>query len=423
MAQLRPEDDRTFPEGAAVSPPPPAGGSRSVGRSPLLVIFTTVFIDLLGFGIIIPILPFYAQTFGASDFQVTSLFASYSLAQFLFAPLWGRISDAVGRRPIILMSLLGSAVSFTVFGLAHTLFLLYLGRIMAGTFGASVTTAYAFIADVTTKEDRARGMGLVGAAFGMGFIFGPFIGGVLAGLWGYQGPAFFAAGLALANFTLAWFRLPESYPREKRQSGGPRRGIVRTLSLVRLWEALRHPEVGALLFLFFLVTFAMANMEATYALLTERLFGWGARENGYVFGFIGIVIVITQGALIRPLAARFGEHRLVVYGTALLVPSLGLLPFSPGLAALLLLSGLMAFGSGINSPSLSSLISQGVREDEQGGIMGASQGLGSLARVVGPLWGGFTFQQSGPAGPYLTAAFLMAVGWGMALFLFRRYGD
>jgi DHA1 family tetracycline resistance protein-like MFS transporter len=396
-------------------------GDTGIGRSPLLVIFTTVFIDLLGFGIIIPILPFYAQSFGAGDLQVTALFASYSLAQFIFAPLWGRISDAVGRRPIILMSLAGSAVSFTIFGLAPTLTLLFLGRIFAGTFGASVTTAFAYIADVTTPENRARGMGLVGAAFGLGFIFGPFIGGVLSSVWGYQGPAFFAAALALINLTLAWFRLPESYPREHRAPAGTRPSLMRTLSLRRLWDALHHPEVGALLLLFFLVGFAMANMEATYALLTEKIFGWGARQNGYAFGFIGIVIVLTQGALIRPLAARFGEHRLVVAGTFLLIPSLALLPFSPGLAVLLLLSGLMAFGSGINSPSLSSLISKGVSADEQGGIMGASQGLGSLARVLGPLWGGFSFQTFGPSGPYLTAGLLMTAGWIMALVLLRRH--
>lgn len=385
-----------------------AGPRPEVGRSPLLVIFVTVFINLVGFGIIIPLVPFYAQDFGASKFQVGLLFASYSLMQFLFAPLWGRISDRVGRRPILIFCLFGTGISFTIFGLAGSLAVLFIGRIAAGMFGAVISTAHAFIADVTPPEKRAQGMGLLGAAFGLGFIFGPFIGGVMADLWGYSAPAFFAAALALANMLLAWFVLPESYPPEAREANESIREPGPTLSIWKFREALGRPAVGPLLLLYFLISFAMANMESTYALLTEEIFGWGVRENGLIFGYFGIVIAFVQGVLIRPLARRFGEHLLVVWGALLLIPSLGLLPFSPGLAVLLILSGVMALGSGINTPSLTSLISKGVHPDEQGGIMGITQSLGSLARVVGPLWGGFTFGALGFHAPYWTAALLMA---------------
>lgn len=399
--------------------------ARRVGRSPLLVIFVTVFIDLLGFGIILPMLPFYAQHFGATETMVGLLFASYSLMQFLFAPVWGRVSDAVGRRPILLICLFGTAVSFTIFGLGRTLLILFVGRIAAGLFGAVITTAFAFIADVTAPEERARGMGLVGAAFGLGFIFGPFIGGVVADAFGLAAPAFLAAGLALANLILAWFTLPESYPREARHRGEHTPDVRETLSLSRFRHALRHPTVGALLLLYFLITLAFANMEATYALLTERLFGWGARQNGYAFGYIGLIMVLVQGGLIKPLAKRFGEHRLVVVGTLMLVPGLGLLPFSPGVVLFLLFSGLLAFGSGLNSPSLNSLISKGIGADEQGGIMGINQSLASLARVFGPAWGGFTFQRFGPSAPYWTAAIMMAGSSAIAVALLcrRREGD
>jgi len=399
---------------------PRSDTGRLGGRSPLLVVFVTVFIDLLGFGIIIPILPFYAQDFGASELIVGVLFASYSLMQFLFSPLWGRVSDTIGRRPVLLVSLFGTAVSFFIFGLARTLTLLFVGRITAGIFGAVITTAYAYIADVTTPRDRAHGMGIIGAAFGLGFIFGPFIGGVMADAWGYAAPAYFAAALAFANGILALFVFPESYTAEARArdraNGVPRR----TLSLIRMWEALRHPAVGTLLLLYFLVTFAFANMEATYALLTEDLFGWGARENGWVFAYIGVVMVIVQGALIRPLSHRFGERWLVVVGTVALIPGLGLLPWSPGPAMLLVVSGIMAFASGINTPSITSLISQGVAEHEQGGMMGMNQSMGSLARVVGPLWGGFTFETIGRSAPYWSAALLMGAAAVLAFRLLRR---
>jgi len=403
-----------------VTKPAEESGRRRVGRSPLFVILLTAFINLVGFGIIIPLIPFYAQDFGASKFEVGLLFASYSLMQFIFAPIWGRISDRVGRRPILLVCLLGTALSFVVFGLADSLALLFIGRILAGFFGAVISTVHAFIADVTEPEDRAHGMGLVGAAFGLGFIFGPFIGGVMADLWGYAAPAYFAALLALGNMILAWYVLPESYPVSVREKAKPgERGGLRT-SLRQLGAALTRPKTGGLLTLYFIISFAMANMETTYALLTEELWNWGARENGLIFGYIGIVIVLTQGLAIRPLARRFGEDRLVISGILLLIPSLGLIPFSPGLAVLMILSGIMAFGSGINTPSLTSLISRSGSAEEQGGIMGITQSLGGLARVVGPLWGGFTFDVIGFSAPYWTAAILMAGAGLLAAIILRR---
>ena len=377
-------------------------------KSPLVILFVTVFIDLIGFGIVLPLLPFYAEHFGANALLVGLLSTSFSLMQFLFAPVWGRLSDRLGRRPVILAGLLGSSLSYLTFALAQSLPILFLSRILAGIAGANISTAQAYIADSTPPEQRAKGMGLIGAAYGLGFTVGPAIGGLLS-QYGYAAPGFFASALALANFGAAWWLLPES----RNRSCQPQ--AERGLNWQRLRMGLQHPELGVFLILFFISTFAFANLEATFALMTARKFGFDARANGYLFAYIGVLITIVQGGLTGRLARQFGERRLISVGLFCMIFGLGLLPYSPGLKSLLLVLVVLIVGHGATNPSISSLISQAASTEDQGGILGVAQSLASLARILGPVWGGFTFDAFGFQYPYLTGSLFMAVAFSLSL--------
>jgi DHA1 family tetracycline resistance protein-like MFS transporter len=378
-------------------------------RSPLLIIFLTVFLDLVGFGIVLPLLPFYAQHYGATALLVGLLSTSFSLMQFLFAPVWGRMSDRVGRRPIILLGLLGSSVSYLIFGLAHSLPVLFFSRLFAGIAGANISTAQAYIADSTTAEKRARGMGLIGAAYGLGFIFGPAIGGTLSH-FALNLPPLFASALAFSNFSAALFLLPESLKPENRIAHSHR-----GLNLGRIKRALGHPQLGIFLTLFFISTFAFANLEATFALMTQKKFGFDAHENGYLFAYIGILITIMQGFLIGRLVKRAGERKLISIGLFSMIFGLGLLPFAPNLLGLLLVLAVLTFGNGITNPSISSSISRVTGPEDQGGILGVGQSMGSLARILGPIWGGLVFDHLGFQYPYITGALFMALAFALSV--------
>lgn len=375
--------------------------------SPLIIVFVTVFIDLLGFGIIIPLLPFYAETFGATAFTVGLLATSFSLMQFIFAPIWGRVSDRVGRRPIILLGLLGSCLSYFGFGMASTLTSLFAARIFAGIAGANIPTAQAVVADLTTPENRAKGMGMVGAAFGLGFIFGPAIGGFLS-RYGYSVPAFFASGLSLVNFVAAWFLLPETLKPEHR-------AIERVGRLDALRSALARPHLPLLLVIGFLVVAAFSAFESTFALFAERSYGFGASSIGYVFAFVGIVLVIVQGFLVGRVVKRIGEHHIVPASLAIVAIGLLMIPATRSVAALLVANGVMAVGMGFNNPSLMSLVSRYSAAEDQGGVMGLTQSLNSLARIVGPLWGGFAFDHLGIGMPYITSAVVMGIAAALSI--------
>jgi multidrug resistance protein len=368
--------------------------------SPLIVIFVTVFIDLLGFGIIIPLLPFYAESFGASALTIGLLGTSFSLMQFLFSPIWGRWSDRIGRKPIILVGLMGSCLSYLVLALAGSLPLVFVARIIGGIAGANIPTAQAYIADVTTAENRARGMGMVGAAFGLGFIFGPAIGGTLSH-FSPETPMWFASALCFANFIAAWALLPES--RVVSES---------TKSLGRM-EAFRHamtkPTLVLLLALYFLVTMAFSWFEATFALFSEATFGYTAATIGFVFTFIGFILSLVQGVLVGKVVKRVGERRLIPAAIFAIAMGIGLLPFVWNVGTLLTALGILAMGMGFNSPALSSMVSRLSSADDQGGILGLASSIASLGRVVGPAIGGFLYDQYGPRTPYVTAAIMMAI--------------
>jgi len=382
--------------------------------SPLVIVFVTVFIDLLGFGIIIPLMPFYATHFGASAFEVGMLATSFSLMQFIFAPLWGRWSDVIGRRPVILIGLLGSAISYLTFGLAQSLVLLFISRSLAGIAGANIPTAQAFIADSTTPENRAKGMGMVGAAFGLGFIFGPALGGFLS-QWGYQAPALFAAALSLLNFIAALVFLPESLPPDRR-TVARRRGRLEAFQ-----HALNRPRLPTVLAVFFLIVSAFASFESMFALYSQARFDFDSVRIGYLFAGVGVILAIVQGLLVGRVVKRVGEHRLAPAAIALLCVGLGLVAVAPTIPTMAAACGIIAVGMGFQSPSMLSVISQLSDPADQGSMLGVSQSLGSLARIVGPLWGGFVFDRFGHAAPFVSAAGVMSVACVLSLAAFRGY--
>lgn len=390
----------------------------------LAVLFLTVFLDLLGFGLVIPLVQKYVEFYWGADSPyvypiATGLSASYSFAQFLFAPLWGALSDRIGRRPIFLATIPLTAIAYLLFGLAAdenvglrvfgdghlVVYAMFAARILGGIVSANLSTAFAYVADVTTPENRARGMGLIGAAFGLGFVLGPFVGGVLSH-FGRGIPCYLAASLGVVNTVYAITRLPESLP-------PARRGHVR----VSRWQALRDlvsmPHLGVLLVLYFLATFSFAHMEQSLALflgLAEAKGGRGftEREIGMSFGVIGLLGAIVQGGLIRHLAARYAERALVLAGWLLLGVGLVLTAeFGWGgrpLAVLVLAAVLVAFGQGIANPSLSSLVSRCAPAEAQGKVFGATQSVSSLARVVGPLSTGWVGYALGSSAPLYVAA-------------------
>ncbi len=379
--------------------------------SPLVIIFVTVFIDLLGFGIIIPLLPFYAESYGASALMVGLLGSVYSLMQFLVAPLAGRWSDRLGRRPIILAGLLGSCVAYVALALADSLALIFAARIVAGIAGGNIPTAQAYIADITTPENRARGMGLIGAAFGLGFIFGPAIGGILT-RFGPAMPMWCAAALCLANFAAALALLPES------RHGQPARASLGRLDLLQ--RARRHPGLVALLAVFFFVSTAFSGFEATFALFTERRFGFTAETIGYVFAFIGVILATINGVAVGRVVPRLGERRVVPMAIGLIALGLALVPAAQSVPLLFAVCGLIAVGMGFNNPALSSAVSRLADADEQGGMLGLAQSLGALGRIAGPTWGGFLFDNAGLALPFLSAAAIMMAALLLAVAGMRR---
>jgi MFS family permease len=383
----------------------------------LPILFVTVFIDLVGFGIIIPFLAYYVESFGARAAVVGLLMSSYSLAQFVFAPVWGRISDRVGRRPILLLGLLGSVAGYTLFGLAGTLGLLFVGRALMGIFGATIPTAQAAVADVTAPQDRAKGMGLIGAAIGLGFILGPALGGVLSNLSGvlhvglfqrnpYALPCLASAALAGLNLVAAAFFLPESLPRHLRGSPSSRASRMQQIT-----RGLTDPRMRMLVLVYFLFMLGFTMMEATLTLFIEKRIG--ARDHaqlvrrvGYLFGFIGIIQVALQGGLVGRLAQVFGERKLLIVGCGITAIALGALPAASSWAGIYGCAFGLACGHGLSQPSVASLISRAASAETQGGALGVSQSAASLARVIGPALGGALFQQVTPGTPYLVAAAL-----------------
>jgi MFS transporter, DHA1 family, tetracycline resistance protein len=376
-------------------------------KASLGTLFLTVFLDLLGFGLVVPFLPGVARDHGASDFVATLLAASYSLMQFLFIPLWGRLSDRVGRRKVLLFSIAASVVGMALLGFARSLSMLFLARLWSGVATANIAVAQAYIADVTTPETRAKGMGLIGMGFGLGFIIGPFVGGELGHyeVLGQAGTlaAFTAAGLSVINFVLALFTLPESLPRERR---GGTTGHRRILDLRAIRQVSRLPGMAVAVAISFFVIFWFSGLEVTFRLFTEDAFAMTIAETGRVFAFVGVVAVVVQGGLIHRLSRRFGEVRLIRVGLLLLAVGFFLDGVSPSVGRwfLFVASALIAGGNGLYNPSLSSYTSRQASAETQGLTLGVIQSMAALARVLGPPMGGLAYELVGMRGPYFIGA-------------------
>jgi len=367
---------------------------------PLLIIFLTIFVNLVGFGIIIPLLPFYAETFGASPLTIGLLFAVFSLCQLIAAPVLGDLSDRYGRRPILILSLAGTVVSFVMLALADTLAMLFAARIVDGLSGGNISTARAYVADVTEPKDRAQAYGLIGAAFGLGFIVGPALSAVLAHI-SYTAPIWAAATITLVAMGMAWLWLPETVHRAQAGTGMPFRSLA---------AMIRRPGLRRVLVMDFGYWFAFAVFQTTFALFAARRFGFDAPRTGYLFAAFAVLGAVVQGGLIRPTVARLGDKRTFMLGLTFAATGLiaTTLTYSVALFPLALVP--LALGIGFGHPTMSSLVSRAARGDEQGRVQGAAGAVESLGRTIGPVWGSASLQRFGEGMPYITAAgFLLMI--------------
>ena len=370
------------------------------------ILFLIVLIDLIGFGLVIPLLPFYAERFSASPQEVTVLMATYSAMQVVFAPIWGRLSDRVGRRPVLMISMAAAALAYLWLGFADALWMLFAARALGGACAGNIAAANAYIADVTTPEGRARGMGMIGAAFGLGFIIGPALGGVVAGnnlaTADLRSPGLIACGLSLIAFLGVVFVLKESLPQG--HTPRPRKGRIAALR-----DALARKTLARLLLIFFLAILAFGGMEAVFALWAMAQFGWGPEQIGYIFSYVGVLSAVMQGGLIGRLTARFGEEKLLIAGLSLIALGLLAIPLAHDLPVLVVAVSCLALGMGAMQPSLNSLISRRAGADEQGEVMGVAQSIASLSRVLGPLLAGALFAGLGRDAPFLAGMALVVV--------------
>lgn len=431
----------------------PTSGEDKLNFKLILPIFVIVLIDLLGMTIIIPLMPLYAASFGASAAMIGVLGATYPVMQFIGAPLLGRLSDRFGRKPILLISQVGTLVGFLVLGLSGSMWMLFLSRIIDGLSGANISTAQAAITDSTTPRNRTQGLGLLGAAFGLGFVVGPIIAFVSLAASGnnYHVPAFVAAGFSLLSILLTYFMFKETLPVEKR-------GKVETktaVSVGAMLSALRYPAVGLLLVLIFAQQIAFGGLEQLISLFTLNRLGMNASGNSIIFVFVGIIVVIMQGGLIGPLSRKFGERKLIYFGLAVLAVGMALIAFTPrqpmpgyskaalqaelaasgdfrthenpttrniaidlppdtnngwaGIAWIVLAMIPAAIGGGMLQPSINSLITKRVQQNEVGGMLGISAAFLSGANAIAPLLGGALFQAFGSGSPFLLGGILLGL--------------
>lgn len=385
-------------------------------NTPLVLIFLTVFIDLLGFGILIPILPTFSTIkLNVSEFYIGIVIAIYSLTQFLFNPLVGKISDKYGRRPVILWTLLLNGIGYLIFSFTNDYLTLLISRIIAGIGGSNIGVAQAYIADVTTKENRAKGMGLIGAAFGLGFVFGPPLGGFLSE-FGYEFAGYASASFSFIALIGSFFYLPESL--KEKQIGKIKK---RTLfDFAQAKKILTQPGLGLLIILFFVITFSVANVYGTFALLGNQVYNFTDLENGYLFGLVGIISAIMQGWLLKYISRIANDKKLIITGSIFMTLGLGLIPYGGNFTGVALISVLLAIGTGIIQPIFLSLISKTASETEQGAALGINQSFSALARVFGPFWAGYSFQYLGYEFPFLTGAFFSLLILLFALIFMER---
>ncbi len=384
-------------------------------KKPLFLIFLFVFIDVLGFSLILPLLPYYAETFNASTTVVGLLLAANALTQFIGAPIIGRLSDRYGRRPLLILSITGTVISFMLLGWANSLLWLFISRIVDGLLGGNTSLAQAYITDVTDEKNRAKGLGIIGASFGLGFIIGPALGGTLSAGGNYALPAFVAAGLSLLNLLGVILWLPESLPADKREVGA--RNPRAQFSARALMEAMRRPCVGPLLTIILLFSLAFTVFETMFSLFALKRLNLDARATSYILTYVGVLVVAVQGGGMGPLTKRFSEKQLIFGGSVLLALSLLGWAVTPSVGWLLLVLAPLALASGSLRVSINSALTKSVYPEEVGGTLGLSAGLGSLARIISPLAGAFLMNSVGTAAPGLAAGTLMLI---LIPFIWRR---
>ena len=385
-----------------------------MNRKSLFSILLVVFIDLLGFSLILPLLPYYAETFNATKFQTGLLIAVYALMQLIGAPILGRLSDRFGRRPILLVSIFGTFLGFVLFGFATSLWMLFAARILDGITGGNLSVAQAYISDVTDAQNRAKGLGLVGAAFGIGFIIGPVTGGLLS-QYGYNIPAFVAAGLALLNFIVVYAWLPESLTAEQRQQMNTQQRPAITLEA--LLAALKRPFTGSLLITRFFFSLAFSIFQTIFSLYALAKFNLTARDTGLVLTYVGVLSVIVQGFLVGRLTARFRDDVLIAFAVALMTVSLIGWALAPSVFWLLVILTPTALSGGILNTLLSSTLTKAVDPQEIGGILGLAASIESSTRIIAPILGGALLERVGAWSPGAFGAVIMA---GVTIYVFSK---
>ena len=389
-------------------------------KSSLTTVFLVVLIDLLGFGIVLPLLPFYAKQFEAGAIAIGLLYSIYSFAQLIFSPIWGSLSDRIGRRPIMLLSTFGNVLAYIIFGLAGSLTVLFLSRLVAGIMGGNISTAQAYVADVTTPEERSKGMGMIGAAFGIGFVVGPALATALihpafansvraigfphlASLIAankYEFPGFFAALMSLCSFLLVIFKLPETVDKTKampvnRDQKDATRIQRNSIFTKKFWNTLMEESQQGkksifiwLLVCVFMLSFGQSSIYSAFPLFASKVLNMSAEQVGMQFFYIGVIAVFIQGGLIRHLAKKYDEEKIFLTGNVLMVVGLGLLSLAVSKPLLMVFLGIMATGVSLNVPVMNSILSKRARKEDVGRVLGTSQSISGFGRVVGPAWGG-----------------------------------
>ena len=400
-------------------------------KARLSIIFAIVFVDLLGFSLILPLIPFYAKVFDASDTVIGLLVASYAAAQLVGAPFLGRLSDRYGRRPVLLISILGTAVGFVMLAFANSIWMLFASRILDGLTGGNISVAQAYITDITDRKDRARGLGIIGAAFGLGFILGPAVGGLLSTVgesldarssvgitWQFALPALVAAGLAFTNMVAVYFFLPESLSEEKRAELADRPRDE--FSFRNLRAAFQRPRVGPLFNIRFFSGLAFSMLTTIFALYALNRFGLQASQTAFILAYVGVLSVLIQGVGIGRLTARFEEKWLVFVSTVVLAISLLFWAFTPSVFVLLIILIPIAFGGGVLNTVINSLLSKSVTAEEVGGTLGISAAIESSTRVIAPTLGGLLLDNLGTWAPGIFGALVMG---GLSPYVWRRLID
>lgn len=404
------------PTEVASPPPEPTSSHPKPSRHALALIFATIFLDLLGIGILVPVIPFLVRRFDSDALTVGLLALSFSAAQFLAAPILGVLSDRYGRRPVLLLSLLGSAFGYFLFGWAGALWIMFIARIIDGFTGGNISAAQAYIADISPPQDRAKNFGLVGAAFGLGFIIGPAMGGVLAKI-SLAAPAYVAGVLCLLATAFGYFRLPESLAPEHR--------TVRPLMPADLnplshgLKALQRNDLWPILLAFFFINFAFSGLQTNFAVYTADKLGMGPEGNAAVFAYIGVIAVIMQAVIVRRLSRIYPDRNLAAVGIAFMSCGFLATAWAHDTFTLYLACTLTPIGSGLTTPTLTSLLSKLVTSREQGWALGASQSAASLARIAGPVWAGLVYDHISQGAPYWTGAIWMALTLGVVLLAIR----